>query len=187
MDKPASSHWVHGEGVLCYLQATKSLKLVYPRGSDFNLSGESDKDWSGDHDDRKSTTGSFELAFSRGAMSWQTGRQQTVVFSPVKQSIRVWLLQFKNQRSWDHYCVKGLSAYAGNSHCWGHSQLHQASCRAWDAQVIETHWHKKAISYEKKSMTLQVNLCIRKSINWQPICWRKHVLLSKLNNIDNNC
>ena len=57
MDKP--THWLAGKRVLRYLQATKSLKLVYSRDSDFNLHGESDANWGGVHDDRRSTTGYF--------------------------------------------------------------------------------------------------------------------------------
>ena len=81
-DKPANSHWLAGKRVLRYLQATKSLKLVYPRDSDYNLIGESDADWSGDHDDRRSTTGYFfKMGFSGGAFSWRTKKQQTVALA----------------------------------------------------------------------------------------------------------
>ena len=55
MDKPANSHWLAGKHVLHHLQATKSLKLVYPRDSDYNKTGETDADWSGEYDDRRST------------------------------------------------------------------------------------------------------------------------------------
>ena len=55
---------------------------MYPRDSDYNLTGESDADWSGYHDDRRSTTGYFfKLGFSGGAVSWQTKKQQTVALS----------------------------------------------------------------------------------------------------------
>ena len=65
MDKPANSHCVAGKRGLRYLQATKSLKLVYPKDSDYKLTGESNAHWSGDHDDRRSTTGYFfKLGFS---------------------------------------------------------------------------------------------------------------------------
>ena len=53
MDKPTNTHWLAGKRVLRYLQATKSLILVYPRDSDFRLHGESDADSSGDHDDKR--------------------------------------------------------------------------------------------------------------------------------------
>ena len=59
MHKPACTHCLACKRVLRFLQATKALKLVYSRDSDFNLHGESDRDWSGDHDDRHSTTGYF--------------------------------------------------------------------------------------------------------------------------------
>ena len=82
MNKPANSHGLAGKRVLRYLQATKSLKLVYPRDSDYNLTGENDADCSGDHHDRRSTTGDFfKLGFSGGAVSWQTKKQQTVALS----------------------------------------------------------------------------------------------------------
>ena len=45
MDKPANSHWLSGKRELCFLQATKSLKVVYPRNSDNNMTGEIDADW----------------------------------------------------------------------------------------------------------------------------------------------
>ena len=44
MDKRANAHWLAGKRVLRFLQATKSLKLVYPRDSDYNLISESDAD-----------------------------------------------------------------------------------------------------------------------------------------------
>ena len=82
MDKPANSHWLAGKCVLRYLQAKRSLKLMYPRDSDCNLTGESDVDFSGDHDDRRSTTGYFfKLGFSGGAVSSQTKKQRTVALS----------------------------------------------------------------------------------------------------------
>ena len=55
---------------------------MYPRDNDFNLTGESDADRSGDHDDRKSITGYFlKLGFCEGAVSWQTKEQQIVALS----------------------------------------------------------------------------------------------------------
>ena len=82
MDKRVNSHWLAGKRVLCHLQAKKSLKLVYPRDSDYNLTGESDEDWSGDYDDRRSSTGYFfKIGFSGGAVSWQTKKHMTVALS----------------------------------------------------------------------------------------------------------
>ena len=82
MDKANNTHRLARKRVLRYLQATRSLKLFYSRDSDFNLHGESDADWSGDHDDTRSTTGYFiKLGLSGGAVSWQTKKQQTVALS----------------------------------------------------------------------------------------------------------
>ena len=82
MEQPSNSHWLAGKRVFRYLQATKSLKLFYPHDNDFNLIGEIDADWSGDHDDRRSTTGYFiKLGLSGGAVSWQTKKQNTVALS----------------------------------------------------------------------------------------------------------
>ena len=70
MHKSANSHWLAGKRVFRYLQATESLKLLYLSQSDYNLTGESDADWSGDHDDRRSATGYFfKLGFNGAAVS----------------------------------------------------------------------------------------------------------------------
>ena len=67
MEQPSNSHWLAGKRVLRYLQATKSLKMFYPHDNEFNIIGESDAYWSGDHDDRRSTTGYFfKLGLSGG-------------------------------------------------------------------------------------------------------------------------
>ena len=89
MDKPTNTHWLAFKRVLRYLQATKSLKLVYSRDSDFNIHGENDADWSGDHDDRRSTTGYFFKLGLSGAVSWQTKKQQTVELSSCEAEYQV--------------------------------------------------------------------------------------------------
>ena len=82
MEQPSNSHWVAGKRVLRDLQATKSLKLFNPHHTEFNLIGESDADWSGDHNDRRSTTRYFfTLGLSGGAVRWQTKKQTTVALS----------------------------------------------------------------------------------------------------------
>ena len=108
MDKPTNTHWLSGKRVLRYLQATKSLKLVYSRDSDFNLHAESDADWSGDHDDRRSTTGYFfKLGLSGGAVSWQTKKQQTVALSLCEAEYQGLVAAVQEATfSCDHSCVK---------------------------------------------------------------------------------
>ena len=71
-----------GKEVHHYLQATKSLKLVYPLDSDFNLTGKSDADWTGDPDDKRYGTGYFsKLGLSGRAVNWQIKIQQKVALS----------------------------------------------------------------------------------------------------------
>ena len=81
MEQPSYSHCLAGKRVLRYLQATKSLNLFYPHDNDFNLIGKGDAEWSGDHNDRRSTGYFFKLGLSGGAVSWQTKKQNTVAFS----------------------------------------------------------------------------------------------------------
>ena len=59
MDKPTTDHWNAAKRVLRYLKETKTLKLRYPREGNLILSGETDTDWSGDINDRQSTTGYY--------------------------------------------------------------------------------------------------------------------------------
>ena len=109
MVRPANSHWLDGKRVLRYLQATKSIKLVYPRDSDYNLTGESDADWSGHHDDQ-------QLVISS---NWDSGREQSAgkprnrrqrLSLPATLNIRVQQQQqSKRPFSWDHWCVRWAS------------------------------------------------------------------------------
>lgn len=82
MEKPNIEHWNGSKRVLRYLKATSKLRIVYPCDNNFQLNGGSDADWSGDIEDRKSTTGYFfKLGYSGGCVSWQTKKQQTVALS----------------------------------------------------------------------------------------------------------
>ena len=67
MNDPTVEHFNAGKRVLRYLQHTKSLRLFFPSTSNSTLVGETDADWSGDVNDRRSTTGYyFKLGDSRG-------------------------------------------------------------------------------------------------------------------------
>ena len=82
VEKPINSYCLAGKRFLRYMQATKTLKLVYAHDNDFSVTRESDADWSGDQDDRWSATGYFlKLGLSGGAVSWQTKKQKTVALS----------------------------------------------------------------------------------------------------------
>ena len=79
MNAPTNQHWLCGKRLLRYLQGSKVLKLTYTKEASYDLVGESDADWSGDVNDRKSTTGYYFKLNGRGAaLSWGVKKQATV-------------------------------------------------------------------------------------------------------------
>ena len=82
MNAPTNQHWMCGKRLLQYLQGSKGLKLTYTKEASYDLVGESDADWSGDVNDRKSTTGYYFKLNGRGAaLSWGVKKQATVALS----------------------------------------------------------------------------------------------------------
>ena len=82
MNAPTNQHWLCGNQLLRYLQGSKDLKLTYKKEAGYDLVGESDADWSGDVNDRKSTTGYYIKLNGRGAaLSWGVKKQATVALS----------------------------------------------------------------------------------------------------------
>ena len=79
---PTNQHWLCGKRLLRYLQGSKGSKLTYTKEASYDLVGESDADWSGDVNDRKSTTGyCFKLNGLGAALSWGVQKQARVAFS----------------------------------------------------------------------------------------------------------
>ena len=184
MDKPANSNWLAGKRVLRYLQATKSLRLVYPRDRDYSLIGESDADWSGNHDDRKSTTGYFfKLGFSGGAVSWKTKKQQTVALSSCEAEyqglaaavqeatfLRSLMCEMGYQQMQATVTTKAASNWLPTLLCLNDPGI--------SIRIIT--------SYEKKLMTTQFNWSTRQLINWQQFCWQNQFHKWKWSNIESN-
>ena len=82
MNAPSNQHWMCGKRLLRYLQGSKGLKLTYTKEASCDLVGESDADWSGDVNDRKSRTGYyFKLNGCGAALSWGVKKQATVALS----------------------------------------------------------------------------------------------------------
>ena len=82
MNATTNQHWMCGKKLLRYLQGSKGLKLTYTKEASYDLVGESDADWSGDVNDRKSTTGYYFKLNGRGAaLSWGVKRQDAVALS----------------------------------------------------------------------------------------------------------
>ena len=85
MNAPTNQHWMCGKRLLRYLQGSKGLKLTYTKEASYDLVEESDADWSGDVNDRKSTTGYYFKLNGRGAaLSWGVKKQATVALSSSK-------------------------------------------------------------------------------------------------------
>ena len=82
MNAPTNQHWMCGKRLLRYLQVSKGLKLTYTKEASYDLVGESDAGWSGDVNDRKSTTGYYFKLNGRGAaLRWGVKKQATVALS----------------------------------------------------------------------------------------------------------
>ena len=79
INAPTNQFWMCGKRLLRYLQG---LKLTYTKEASYDLVAESDADWSGDVNERKSTTGYYFKLNGRGAaLSWGVKKQATVALS----------------------------------------------------------------------------------------------------------
>jgi transposase InsO family protein len=83
LDNPGWEHWVAAKRVLRYLKGTAEIGLTYRKDkSGVVLIGASDADWSGNVDDRRSTSGySFHIQRSSAAISWRSTKQPVVALS----------------------------------------------------------------------------------------------------------
>ena len=82
MNAPTNEHWMCGNRTSGYLQVSKGLKVTYTKEASYDLVGESDADWSGDVNDRKSITGYYFQLNGRGAaLSWGVKKKATVALS----------------------------------------------------------------------------------------------------------
>ena len=81
-EKPDTTHWKAAKDVLRYLKGTINLRLTFIKNSSMKLVGDANADWSGDLDDRKSTTGYyFKFQGNGAAISWGVKKQSTVALS----------------------------------------------------------------------------------------------------------
>jgi hypothetical protein len=79
---PSNEHWCGVKRVMRYLQATKSLPLVYSRSeqSEINIHVYTDSDYASDVNDRKSTAGVL-LMINSNPVVWYSKKQQSVALS----------------------------------------------------------------------------------------------------------
>ena len=70
------------EGRFKIPQGTINLRLTFIKNSSMKFVGDADADWSGDFDNRKSTTGYyFKFQGNGAAISWGVKKQSTVALS----------------------------------------------------------------------------------------------------------
>lgn len=74
MEKPTQLHLQLAKRVLRYLQGTTEYGIFYKKGGNEGLIAYTDSYYSGDLDDRKSTSG-YVFIFGSGAVSWSSKKQ----------------------------------------------------------------------------------------------------------------
>ena len=79
---PGRGHWRAVKRILRYLKGTANFSLCYG-GEDLLLKGYADADWSGDLDERKSTSG-FAFLLNNGAISWSSKKQTCIALSTME-------------------------------------------------------------------------------------------------------
>ena len=82
---PGLEHWTAAKRVLKYLAGTRTRGLCFGGGhiSRNILTGYSDADYAGDHDNRRSTSG-YVYILNGGAISWSSRRQPVVALSTME-------------------------------------------------------------------------------------------------------
>ncbi|KAJ3703208.1 hypothetical protein LUZ61_006913 [Rhynchospora tenuis] len=80
MEEPKYSHWKAIKRILRYIKGTEALGLFYSNSEEYKLMGYSDSDWSGDVDDRKSTSG-YVFYLGDTAFTWMSKKQPIVTLS----------------------------------------------------------------------------------------------------------
>ncbi|KAE9588330.1 putative RNA-directed DNA polymerase [Lupinus albus] len=83
MEEPKQSHMIAAKRVLRYLKGTMDMGILFPtqnRAETMSMIGFTDADWSGDKDDRKSTTG-YVFQLNQAPISWSSKKQKSVALS----------------------------------------------------------------------------------------------------------
>ncbi|XP_058759141.1 secreted RxLR effector protein 161-like [Vicia villosa] len=80
MEAPTTTHFKEAKRILRYIKGTTNFDLHYFSSNNYEIVGYSDSDWSGDLDDRKSTTG-FVFFTGDTAFTWMLKKQPIVTLS----------------------------------------------------------------------------------------------------------
>ncbi|XP_075086124.1 secreted RxLR effector protein 161-like [Nicotiana tabacum] len=120
---PGIDHWKAAKKVLRYLKGTKDYMLMYRRYKYLEVVGNSDSDFTGCIDTRKSTFGYlFQLA--EGAISWKSAKQSAIATSTMEAEFvtcfeatihALWLRNFISGFGVVDTITKPLKIYCDNS------------------------------------------------------------------------
>ncbi|XP_070667391.1 secreted RxLR effector protein 161-like [Malus domestica] len=80
IERPTEIHLRAAKRALSYLKGIVNLGMFYRNGGNKELIGYTDSDYTGDQDDRKSTSG-YVFMLSSWAMSWSSKKQSMVTLS----------------------------------------------------------------------------------------------------------
>ena len=89
--KLPKEHWRAIKRVLCYLQGTRDLGIMYNDSSrfiDIHVNGYSDADWASSTIDRQSVSG-YVFLLGGGAVAWSSKKQLTVALSSTEAKYMV--------------------------------------------------------------------------------------------------
>ena len=71
--EPTKEHWTTLKHVLCYLKGTPNYGILYSQKDTVECVGFSDTDWTGDINNRKSTSG-YIFQLTGAAVTWRSKR-----------------------------------------------------------------------------------------------------------------
>jgi hypothetical protein len=80
MQEPTEQLWMETQRILRYLAGTSQLGLFVKKGTNLNIEGYADADYTGDKTDRRSTTGWF-YRLGSNIVSWKTSKQKVIAQS----------------------------------------------------------------------------------------------------------
>jgi len=80
---PSPAHWTAIKRVLCYLNGTKNLGIIYGLDDNFDPTGYADADWGSNPIDRKSISG-YTYLVAGGPVSWRSKKQPTIALSTME-------------------------------------------------------------------------------------------------------
>ncbi|XP_058726895.1 secreted RxLR effector protein 161-like [Vicia villosa] len=158
MEAPTTTHFKAAKRILRYIKGTTNFGLHYCSSNNYEIVGYSDSDWSGDLDDRKSTTG-FVFFMGDTAFTWMSKKQPIVTLSTCEAKYvaatscvchAVWLRNLLKelkmpQKDPMEICVDNKSALALEKN----PVFHERS------KHIDTHYHFIRECIERKEVKLK--------------------------------